>query len=127
MEQRGEDFNFGFCSVYTAFTPANCGFNDTNPAIAPVKEFRNRVRNGLYHLGYTKSGLWLHNDDGKPDFEVVQEPDPNGAGTIDVYRVNPHSMTRSIISHFPGFVSSVRTQTTLQTKFIDFIDTFHAA
>jgi hypothetical protein len=136
----GDDFNYGFCSVYQKFTPANGVFTDkirappakwllnTDPEILKVKEFRDRIRNGLYHLGYTRKGLWIHNDPGKPDFEIVQEPDPSGTGPVDVYRMNPHGTTRTIIDHFPTFIADLRDPAKgLQRKFVDYFDNYHIA
>lgn len=140
-----EDFNVGFCAVYPKFKPGNGIYSDTlpspkgtkatkgtkgtkNPDIQAVVAFRNRIRNGLYHLGYTKNGLWLHNDAGKDDFQVVQEPNPLGPGTVDVYHMNPHTTTRTIIDHFPKFLMDLRDPAkVLQTKFLDFFDKYHIA
>ena len=135
-----DDFNYGFCNVYPEFTPANGVYTDktpapsgkwppnTDPEILKVKEFRNRIRNGIYHLGYTKKGLWIHNDPGRPDFEIVQAADPSGTGVIDVYRMNPHNTTRTIIEHFARFIADLRDPTKgLQKKFLDFFDNYHKA
>jgi hypothetical protein len=119
-----EDFNYGFCNMYPKFTPANGVYTDKlpqpsgmtwppNPDIQTVIAFRDRIRNGLYHLGYTKNGLWLHNDPGKDDFQIVPEPNSSGQGVID---------------HFPGFVADLRSPAkNLQTKFVEFFDRFHMA
>lgn len=48
-----QDFNFGFCDVYPPFGPT--GIERSDPAVPDVAQFRDRVRNGMYHLGYTKS------------------------------------------------------------------------
>lgn len=107
--------------------PAKCSLN-TDPDILKVKEFRDRIRNGLYHLGYTKKGLWIHNDSGKPDFEIVQEADLSKNGMIDVYRMNPHATTRTIIDHFPKFLADLRDPANgLQPRFLDFFDNYHKA
>jgi hypothetical protein len=127
--------------VYPKFTPANGVYTDKlpqppgvtwppnpDPEIQKVIAFRNRIRNGMYHLGYTKKGLWIHNDASKPDFELVQEPAPSGAGMIDVYRMNPHSTTKTIIDHFPTFIADLRDLAKgLQTKFVDYFDNYHTA
>jgi hypothetical protein len=136
-----EDFNIGFCNVYPKFTPANGVYTDKlpqplgvtwppnlDPEIQKVIAFRNRIRNGMYHLGYTKKGLWLHNDAGKDDFQIVPEPNPSGPGMVDVYHMNPHATTRTIIDHFPKFVADLRDPAKgLQTKFVDFFDNYHVA
>ncbi len=136
-----EDFNIGFCNVYPKFTPANGVYSDKlpqppnvtwppnlDPEILKVIAFRNRIRNGMYHLGYTKKGLWIHNDAGEPDFKLVHESNPSGSGVIDVYRMNPHSTTRTIIEHFPRFIADLRDPSKgLQTKFVDYFDNYHTA
>lgn len=136
----GIDFNYGFCDVYPAFTPRSGIYRDKlpvppgsppgtrelpNPDMQDVIEYRDRVRNGLYHLGYTKTGLWIHNDAGvEQDFEKKIEPDPDNPGlTIEKYRVNPHRLTRTIVDHFPRFVDRVKS-TPLKAKFVQFFDHF---
>jgi len=135
----GEDFNVGFCDVYPGFKPANGIYKDKipvsmgphppNPDIQEVIQYRDRTRNGLYHLGYTKNGLWIHNDhDCTEDFEKKTESDPtNPALTLDKYRVNPHRLTRTIVDNFPMFVARVRADPALTAKFIQFFDQFLAA
>jgi hypothetical protein len=136
-----EDFNFGFCDVYPAFAPANGLYKDKipnqpgttgkelpNPDVQPIREFRDRIRNGLYHVGYTKSGLWIHNEKGSTDFETKTEPDPGNATlTIIKYCVNPHLMTRTIVDHFPKFMALVRTSGALTKKFEEYFDDFLSA
>ncbi len=136
-----EDFNFGFCDVYPAFAPANGFYKDKipnrpgttgkelpNPDVQPIREFRDRIRNGLYHVGYTKSGLWIHNDKGSTDFETKTGPDPaNATLTITKYCVNPHLLTRTIVDHFPKFMARVRASGALTTKFEEYFDEFLSA
>jgi hypothetical protein len=134
-----EDFNVGFCTVYPKFKPSKLKYTDKlvssasgpsvpNPDIQKVIAFRNRIRNGMYHLGYTKKGLWLHNDAGRDDFEIVPESDPAGSGIVDVYHMNPHATTRTIIDHFPKFMADLRDPANgLERKFVDFFDNFHIA
>lgn len=96
------DFNYGFCDVYPAFDVAN---GDRSDQVLPdVKEFRNRVRNGLYHLGYTKGNLFIHNSPSHvaDDFFVDRN------GTEPMYLVNPHQVTRTIVAHFPCFMGRLR-------------------
>lgn len=136
----GEDFNRGFADVYPSLKPLNNVYTDklpvatgpqaANPDVADIVAFRDRIRNGMYHLGYTKNGIWLHNDVGyTKDFEITQEPDPDNPTQITArYRVNPHRMTRTLVDHFPGFVNRVRNNTNnLQVKFLDFFDVYHLA
>jgi hypothetical protein len=139
-----EDFNVGFCDVYPKFKPANGKYKDRldllrgsppgtkgapNPDIREVIQYRDRTRNGLYHLGYTKSGLWIHNDSGvTEDFEKRTEPDrANPALTVDKYCVNPHRLTRTIVDHFPRFLARVSADPALKTKFVQFFDQFLTA
>lgn len=136
----GEDFNWGFADVYPSFKPASNVYTDKlpvpagphppNPDVAEIVAFRDRIRNGMYHLGYTKNGVWLHDDDGcTRDFEITQELDhDNPSQTITRYRVNPHRMVRTIVSHFPGFMTRVRNNANnMQSKFLDFFEVYHLA
>jgi hypothetical protein len=136
----GEDFNWGFADVYSAMKPANNIYTDKRPVptgphpdnrdVADIVAFRDRIRNGMYHLGYTKNGVWLHDDAGyTKDFEITQEPDPdNPTQTITRYRLNPHRMTRTIVNHFPGFITRLQNNTdNLQSKFQTFFDVYHLA
>lgn len=139
-----DDFNVGFCNVYPAFAPPNGIYKDKipnppgtkskepkgppNPDVQPIRDFRDRIRNGLYHVGYTKSGLWIHNDKGLTDFETKTEPDPANPGqTITKYCVNPHLLTRTIVDHFPKFMAKVRVDPALTKKFIEYFDDFLSA
>lgn len=135
-----DDFNYGFCNVYSDFKPTNGVYTDklpvpsgtkpqnNDPEILKVKEFRNRIRNGIYHLGYTKKGLWIHNDIGRPDFEIEQAAYRSGGSTINTYRMNPHGTTRTVIEHFARFISNLRDPTKgLQKKFLEYFDKYHNA
>lgn len=119
----GPDFNHGFCDVYPAFALGGAARTDT--ALPDVQGFRDRVRNGMYHLGSTKENLWIHN---KPstipnDFFV----DKNGSSPV--YYVNPHRMVRTIVAHFPTFTTRLRdpgpNSDGLRTQFGRFFDDFH--
>jgi hypothetical protein len=109
------DFVFGFRDVYgtTALTDDEIG------------EFRDRVRNGMYHLGFTKDGLFIHNDDAVAvdDFAVRHE-----AGDAWYY-VNPHKVVRAMVDHFPGFIARLRNPANadMRTRFTAFIDVYHLA
>ncbi|MCA9222875.1 MAG: hypothetical protein KDA71_21295 [Planctomycetales bacterium] len=134
----GTDFNTGFCDVYPTYKPANGNYDDKipqpvgkalpNPDIQRVVRIRDRVRNGIYHLGYTKGAVVLHNQ--KPiDFDEQSVPDPANPGTnITVYPVNPHTFVRTVVDHFPGFIARLRvaTNTTMRQKFEAFFDQFLA-
>lgn len=117
------DFNYGFCDVYPAFDTDNG--DRTDEALPDVREFRDRVRNGMYHLGYTKGGLFIHNAPSltTADFFIdrcSQEPR---------YLVNPHQMTRTIVAHFPSFIGRLRDPTgqfdELRVRFQRFFMEFH--
>lgn len=134
----GTDFNYGFCDVYPTFAPANGNFADKIPQpgttalpnadIQPVVRFRDRIRNGIYHLGYTKGAVVLHNQE-QVDFEEQSIPDPANPGSnITLYMVNPHTLLRTIVAHFPGFITRLRnpTNATMRQKFEAFFDQFLA-
>lgn len=138
----GEDFNWGFCDVYTSFKPKNGIYTDkllphtgpgvapSNPDIALVVAFRNRIRNGMYHLAYTKRGLRLHDDDSlsAEDFSSRREQDPyDRRKKMTMYYMNPHRTIRTIVAHFPGFIGRLRkpNNTALRQKFEEFFDEFH--
>jgi len=134
----GTDFNIGFCDVYPTFSPANANFADKilqpgakglpNPDIQPVIRFRDRIRNGIYHLGYTKGAVVLHNQK-QVDFEEKTVPDPANPGSnITLYMVNPHTLLRTIVAHFPGLITRLRNpaNTTIRQKFEAFFDQFLA-
>jgi len=117
----GPDFNHGFCDVYPAFDIAN-GVR-TDKALPEVVGFRDRLRNGLYHLGYTKGNLFIHNAPREiPEDFFVDKSKPEHA-----YWVNPHQMTRTIMAHFPSFMGRLRdlSQLGLRTKFEKFFKDFH--
>jgi hypothetical protein len=134
----GTDFNTGFCDVYPAYTPANGIYTDKipqlagpwppNPDVQKVIQIRDRVRNGVYHLGYTKGYVILHNS--QPiDFaeqSIVDLSNPANSSTI--YPVNPHTFVRTIVNHFPGFVARLRTfaNSGMRQKFEEYFDQFLA-
>ena len=118
----GDDFNYGFCDVYPSFRPAS-GSDPSDLAVPDVKEFRNRVRNGLYHLGYTKGNLFIWDEPSRPDFFIDKQP------TDPIYYVNPHAATRTIVDHFPGFIARLRPSapgsTELRARFKRFFEEYH--
>ena len=116
-----EDFNVGFCDVYPSFKPANGIYKDKilstqptspNPDVHAVKEFRDRARNGLFHVGYTKNGLLIHGDNSRPD---VCEQNGN-------YYVNVHNMPRSLVTHFPSLMKRIRSDSATKTQFLKYFD-----
>lgn len=141
----GDDFNIGFCDVYPAFTPTNGIYADKivqtsgpapqtsgpapqNPDIQPVVRFRDRIRNGIYHLGYTQGAVVLHNQK-QVDFEEESVPDPSNPSTnITIYKVNPHTLVRTLVTHFPGFTARLGTSgnATTRKNFDTFFDQFLA-
>jgi len=133
----GVDFYVGFCDVYPGFKPANhiyanklpaaTGQPTDNPDIQPVKEFYDRTRCGLFHVGYTKHGVWLHSDAATPDFEIRAEPHPDHPGqTRQAYRVNAHRITRTLINHFPTVMARIKTDPATKTKFLQYFNDFLA-
>lgn len=125
----GQDFNVGFCDVYPAFRPANNNYVDNipsvskgvkaspNPDIRKVVEFRDRARNGLFHVGYTKHGLLIHANTSMQD---VEEHDGN-------YLVNVHSMVRTLVNHFPTVMERIRGDTATRNRFFIYFDTMLAS
>lgn len=111
------DFNYGFCDVYPSFARPPGAITSKLPT--DVAEFRDRVRNGIYHLGYTKGDLFIWNEPNQDDF-VVDKVSPDAK-----YYVNPHSATRTIVGHFPGFMKRVRGSSSLQGRFVRFFTEFH--
>lgn len=96
------DFKIGFLDVYPRFSlDGNVRPNMPNPI---VDQFQDRLRNGLYHLGYTKSHLYIHNDPAQSmeDFDTKVHQ-----GEI-YYLVNPHGMTRTLVRHFPTLMERLR-------------------
>ena len=125
-EPRGtasKDFNYGFCDVYPAFRSPSGDHADA--AVPDVVAFRDRLRNGLYHLGYTKGGLFLHNEPHLDDFFIDQTGSPTR------YLVNPHRLTRTIVAHFPSFMARLRDPDTkyepMRRQFRSFFVKFHAS
>lgn len=116
----GIDFNYGFCDVYPSFGSACGSYQDK--AIPNVKQFRDRLRNGLYHLAYTKQHLWIHADESPTldDFHVTTHSPPE-------FWVNPHRMVRSLVDHFPSFISRIRNPNNahLRGGFEAFFDDYH--
>ncbi|MBX3417637.1 MAG: hypothetical protein KF851_08550 [Pirellulaceae bacterium] len=116
----GIDFNYGFCDVYPSFAAANGSRQDND--VPHVKQFRDRLRNGLYHLAFTKRGLWIHNNlkTTTDEFHVTSRSPPE-------YLVNPHRMVRSLVAHFPTFINRVidPNNSDLRGRFETFFDHYH--
>jgi hypothetical protein len=91
------DFDYGFRDVYGDLTTSAGKSYDP-------KEFYARAHNGLYQLGTTPRGLWVHNERSisTKDFDVIQK-NPSDPATLKYY-VNPHSMARTIVNHFPTLI-----------------------
>lgn len=124
----GDDFKAGFCDVYPQFKAAN---GTSSP---DVSKFWDRIRNGVYHLGYTKRDLLIHHDNriSTSDFDSKLASDLSKeagvAGNQRVYLMDPHRSTRTIIRHFPTFIARlqpVSQPSVLHTKFKEFFDEFH--
>lgn len=125
----GSDFKAGFCDVYPRFETADGKY------LPEVAKFQDRVRNGMYHLAYTKNGLWIHHNNtlSTEDFDTklgAQLPKELGAPDQDrVYLMDPHRVTRTIVTHFGDFVARLKqdasTSGGMQAKFEEFFDDFH--
>lgn len=91
------DFDFGFRDVYNDIRTSDGTEYD------PI-QFYNRARNGLFYLGSTPHGLWVHNERSisVKDFDIIQKNLADPASRK--YYVNPHSATRTIVDHFPTFI-----------------------
>ena len=119
------DFNFGFCDVYPDYVPHSSRYSD--PEVPVVAALRDRVRNGMYHLAYTKKNLIIHHDPriSSKDFDFK----PDRGDTSGVYFLDPHLMIRSIVDHFPTFIRRLRDTDErfrpMQTKFDEFVSEFH--
>jgi len=115
------DFNYGFCDVYPQYAPTGGDYSNRNLPLVP--EYRDRIRNGIYHLALTKIGLVIHNlRDVPDDFDTIGTPPT-------IYRMNPHRVTRTIVDHFPTFVARLRdpdpAHDQMRAKFEEFFDDFH--
>jgi hypothetical protein len=118
------DFNHGFCDVYPSFDIANGNLSDN--ALPHVVEFRDCVRNGLYHLGYTKGSLFIHNE---PKSRVPEDFFVDNSGQKARYLVNPHQLSRTIVAHFPSFMRRLRDSSgqfdDLRDRFRRFFEEYH--
>ncbi len=113
------DFNYGFCDVYPAFGVAESDRRDA--VLLDVREFRDRVRNGLYHLGYTKGNLFIHNSPALAANEFFVDR----RSSEPVYLVNPHQVTRTIVAHFADLMRRVRDSDDLRRRFRRFFVEYH--
>jgi hypothetical protein len=97
-EPREVEFNRGFHDVYNDATTSSGESYD------PL-EFYRRGQSGLFLLGSTTQGLWVHNSRSisAKDFDITQTTaaDP----TTRKYYVNPHSTARTVINHFPTLIT----------------------
>lgn len=119
------DFNYGLCDVYPEHAPSSGKYDDSD--VPFVSAFRDRVRNGMYHLAYTKNNLIIHHNRGVSEKDLDFKPEWHGAR--DVYFLDPHLMVRTIVDHFSGFVRRLREPgeryRLMQLKFDEFFDEFH--
>jgi hypothetical protein len=113
----GKLFNSDAADSVVSAIDFDCGFRDvysdaitSDGQIYDPKEFYTRARNGLYQLGTTPRGLWVHNERtiSMQDFDVVQK-NPNDPATLKYY-VNPHSLTRTLVDHFPTVIRRLNAQ-----------------
>jgi hypothetical protein len=123
----GIDFNYGFCDVYEKYKPTDNDYKN----LPEVIEFRDRVRNGMYHLARTKKNLGIHNEDSisMKDFDIKDNSDVIQVQRI--YWVNPHRMIHTIVDHFPTFIARLNDPNShfdaMRDKFEEFFDEFHSA
>jgi len=126
------DFNLGFCNVYpnhpfSQRVAGTTGFNDN--AFPFIGQLRDRLRNGMSHLGFTKKTFDIHNSsEVEDDFTVFPVgSSPSDPAPILFYVANPHRMTRTIVDHFGKFIHELRTSTDaeLHEKFLEFVRDFH--
>jgi hypothetical protein len=116
------DFDCGFRDVYQEITTSSGQSYD------PV-EFYNRVRNGVFHLGSTQNGLWMHNEPSisTKDFDIIRKIGSDPAS--EKYYVNPHAMIRTIVAHFPTFIDRLKNPAPeydgMRAKFEEFLSDFH--
>lgn len=118
-----KEFNMGFCDVYPEYLPGDGNMKK----VRFVDGLRGRLRNGMFHLGYTKRGLIIHNGPGiERDFQPVRIEKPGG-GYVQAYCVNPHKMTRMIVNHFPSLIDRIRNAPPegLWKNFLKFYDELH--
>jgi hypothetical protein len=92
-----EDFDRGFRDVYADVTTSKGMSYDP-------KEFFRRERNGLYSLGSTARGLWVHKERSisTKDFDIIHR-NPADPTTVKYY-VNPHTTVRTVVAHFPTVI-----------------------
>jgi hypothetical protein len=71
-----------------------------NPA-----DFYTRARKGLFALGSSPNGLWVHNDRSisTQDFDIIHK-NPADPATRKYY-INPHNTVRTVIDHFPTLIA----------------------
>lgn len=125
------DFNMGFCDIYPHLPvsqPEGESHHERyhDKTIPHVAKIRDLMRNGLFHLGFTKKNFLVHNSPNySGDFEHQPIGDPQGFG--DVYLMNPHRATRSIVEHFGSFIDDLHdpANKARQDKFEEFATTFH--
>jgi hypothetical protein len=115
------DFESGFRDVYSDLTASSGKSLDLN-------EFYKRARNGLYQLGSSQRGLWMHNERtiSPKDFDIIQL-NPNDPSSQKYY-VNPHAVARTVIDHFPTFIARLNDPSpqhdAMRAKFMEFFGDF---
>ena len=123
----GDDFAAGFRDVYPQYTVTTA--DGRNVPDVRLQHAWTILRNGIYHLGYTKRGVVLHNSSSTTeDFDGLLIPQSENIYTM-AFGVNPHSLTRTLLNHFPTFMVRLRDPNNkqLRTKFEEFVDDFHDA
>ena len=128
------DFKIGFCDVYPTIPlaqPENGESQDYHDDTIPhVAQLRDLMRNGLFHLGFTKKNFVIHNSPAYTDDFTVQPVVSNPGEPVafgELYLMNPHRVARTLVEHFGKFIEELRlpTNTARQQQFAKFVDEFH--
>jgi hypothetical protein len=118
------DFEVGFRDVYQEITTSSGSSYDP-------KEFYQRARNGLFPLGSSRKGIWVHNEQSisTKDFDIIRKKPTDAAS--EKYYVNPHAVTRTIVDHFPTFIARLNDPDAqfegMRAQFREFLGDLHDA
>lgn len=115
----GVDFDEGFADVFPNFVREHGRMG--------IEDFRQLMRNGLYHLGYPKKNLLVHNSPTEPwevDRVTVIDPREDGLYGGVISLINPRRVAYSIVAHFGWFLDRLRANEDWRRKFEQFNDEF---
>ena len=101
----GKDATKGFCDVFPEI--------DRQFERKHIKDAVKRLRNGLYHLGYTKNNLTIDRFLEPKALDVSERK-----GQPTVYRVDPHYLLRRVVQHLPSFLDRIKNSKQLEKGFI---------